>query len=289
MTLRLPRLVRLGAVSFLNARPLTAVLEARLDEGPFNLVYDIPSACSRALRDGSIDLGLVPSIEYALSPISYSIVPDVAIGCKGAVLTVRLFYRGDLRSVSTVAVDTSSQTSVALLRVLLAEKYGITPKFECVSPDLDEMLHRADAALLIGDPVLPLIDVGINNAGSGDCAGKDSNFRHSLDLGFEWFDLTGLPFVFAFWVGRENAISPAQTRCLIDACQQGESIIPEIACQFQRERMGSAELYERYLSDHVSFDLGKKELSGVREFYRMAQEHGQIDCIPKLRFFPVPT
>ena len=271
------QLVRLGAVSFLNSRPLTSALEDCLHEGPFSLVYDLPSACSRQLRAGRIDLGLVPIIEYALSPVPYSVVPDVAVGCRGEVLTVRLFFRGDLAAVRTVAVDASSQTSAALLRILLAEKYGLHPAFEHAAPDLDEMLHAADAALLIGDPVLPLFDG----------AGGSKPTRRSLDLGREWADLTGLPFVFACWAGREGALDPQQARRLVEARRRGEAEIPRIARRFQRERAGHVELYERYLREHVSFDLGEAELSGVREFFRLAQLHGEIERVPELRFFPV--
>ena len=269
--------VRLGAVSFLNSRPLTAALEDCLDEGPFSLVYDLPSACSRDLRAGRIDLGFVPTIEYALSPVPYALVPGVAVGCRGEVLTVRLFFRGDLAAVRTVAVDTSSQTSVALLRILLAEKYGLHPAFEQAAPDLDEMLHGADAALLIGDPVLPLLDEG--NA--------RKRTRRSLDLGREWVDLTGLPFVFACWAGREGALDPRQARCLVEAQRRGQAEIPRIARRFQRERGGRVELYERYLRQHVSYDFGEAELAGMREFFRLAHLHGEIDHVPELRFFQV--
>ena len=278
--------VRLGAVSFLNSRPLTAALEDCLHEGPFSLVYDLPSACSRDLRAGSIDLGLVPIIEYALSPVPYALVPGVAVGCRGEVLTVRLFFRGDLGGVRTVAVDASSQTSVALLRILLAEKYGLHPAFEHAAPDLDEMLHRADAALLIGDPVLPLFGASAPEGRSQAGMGNSPTLRQSLDLGREWADLTGLPFVFACWAGREGALDPLQARRLVEARRQGEADIPRIARQFQRERAGSVELYERYLREHVSYDLGEAELSGVREFFRLAHLHGQIERVPELRFFP---
>ena len=269
--------VRLGAVSFLNSRPLTAALEDCLHEGPFSLVHDLPSTCSRELRAGRIDLGFVPIIEYALSPVPYALVPDVAVGCRGEVLTVRLFFRGDLGAVRTVAVDTSSQTSAALLRILLAEKYGLHPAFEQAAPDIDEMLHGADAALLIGDPVLPLLDDG--NA--------PKRTRRSLDLGREWADLTGLPFVFACWAGREGALDPQQALCLVEARRRGKAKIPRIARRFQRERGGPVELYERYLREHVSYGFGEAELSGVREFFRLAHLHGEIERVPELRFFPV--
>ncbi len=277
-------MVRLGAVGFLNARPLTSVLEG--GGGSFDLTYDVPSACSAALRQGRIDLGLIPSIEYATSPAACRIVPEIAIGCNGEVLTVRLFFRGDPRQIRRVAVDTSSQTSVALLRILLRERYGLSPEFRHAPPDLDAMLHRSEAALLIGDPVLPLVDA--EDAGRGAPRPGDAE-RRSLDLGSEWRELTGLPFIFAFWAGREGAVDQGQVEELIQARRRGEGMATEIARAFQRERAGRTELYERYLRDHISYDLGEAEMRGLRELYRLAREHGVIEAEPELRFYERST
>ena len=274
------RVVRLGAVSFLNTRPLTVAVEGEGDS--FDLIYDVPSACSAALREGRIDLGLIPTIEYATSPVDYYIVPDIAIGCRGDVLTVRLFFRGDLQQIRRVAVDTSSQTSVALLRIVLRERYGLSPEFCDAPPDLDAMLHDTDAALLIGDPVLPLVDA--DDAVRTLPAPRDPD-RHSLDLGGQWRELTGRPFVFAFWAGRKGAVDRARVSELVEARFHGEQAVDAIARDFQRERAGSAELYERYLRHHISFALGETELDGLREFYRLARQHGIIDEVPELRFF----
>ena len=275
--------MRLGAVSYLNARPLTAPLE---DEGrsgeqgsaggggrPFELTYHVPSGCAVELAAGRTDLGLIPAIAYAASPIPYRVVPDVAIGCLGEALTVRLFYRGELGRVRRIAADRSSQTSVSLLRILLREKYGLDPELADAAPDLDAMLHGADAALLIGDPVLPLVEE------------EAPSHRRSLDLGQEWLDLTGHAFVFAFWAGREAAVAAPEVERLIAARHEGEARITEIAREFQRERAGSCALYERYLRNHIRYGLGPREVSGLREFYRLATAHGIIDAVPDLRFF----
>lgn len=278
---------RLGAVSFLNSRPLTYGLEgpgieatgveARgTGDAPFDLMYDVPSACAEALTAGRIDVGLIPVIEYARRG-GGCVVPGLAIGSLGEVLTVRLFYRGDLQSVRRIAADTSSRTSVALLSILLRAKFGITPSIVPASPDLDAMLHDADAALLIGDPVLPLVE-------SEGAAAE----RHSLDLGQEWRDFTGHPFVFAFWAGADGALTSAHVQRLQQARSDGEQHLPEIAAAFQRERAGSAELYERYLRDHICYDLGAQQIAGLNEFFRLAVEHGIITSIPPLRFYPTP-
>ncbi len=263
--------MRLGAVSFLNTRPLTYGLD---EENAFDLVYDVPSACAEALSAGQIDVGLIPVIEYARQG-GRLIVPDLAIGAIGDVLTVRLFFRGDLNDVRRIAADTSSRTSVALLRILLQAKYGIKPELVPAPPDLDHMLHLADAALLIGDPVLPLVE-----------AAEEVVDRHSLDLGREWQQFTGYPFVFAFWAGVTGTLTPAQVARLQQARREGEQHLSAIAADFQRQRAGSAELYERYLRDHICYDLGEQQMAGLQEFFRLAFEHGIIPRIPPLQFYP---
>lgn len=262
--------VRLGAVSYLNARPLTAGLEGMPHS--FEIAHAVPSQCAAELHAGRIDLGLIPSIEYARGPEPYCMVPGVAIATRGPVLTVRLFWRGDLRDVRRVALDTSSRTSAALLRVLMREKFGMAPEFVAARPDLQEMLTLADAALLIGDAVFGAEDTGCE----------------SLDLGEEWVEFTGHPFVFAFWAGRPGALSPPQVDQLVQARDRGRARVREIArgfCAGQKEAGLPAAFYERYLTDHICFELGEAELTGLRAFYRLAHRHGLIPGVPELRFY----
>ena len=141
------------------------------------------------LHAGEVDLGLVPSIEYAFG--RYAIVPGVAIASRGPVRSVCLFHRGPLERVRRVALDTSSRASVGLVRVLLHARLGRDPEYVPMAPRLDAMLGEADAALLIGDPALDL---------ESDVA--------RLDLGEEWTRLTGLPFVYAFWAGPAGRREP---------------------------------------------------------------------------------
>ena len=258
--------VRLGVVAFLNARPLVASLES---SGTFELSYSVPSVCAAELRSGQIDLGLIPVIDYARSQDPYYIVPQVAIASRGEVFTVRLFYRGALDQVTRVALDLSSLTSVALVRILLREKYQLDPEFVEAAPDLYSMLERAEAALVIGDSVFRYVDASIA----------------SLDLGRVWTELTGDPFVFAFWAGRRGVLSPVQTRELIQAGRAGREQIPAIASSFARQFTGSYELYDRYLREYIHFDLGAAELAGLRRFYDLAHRHGLIDAVPELRFY----
>lgn len=259
---------RLGAVPYLNTRPLVAALDG--EAAPFALSYSVPARCARQLAAGSIDVGVIPAIEYARSPHPYWIVPDIAIGSHGPVLTVRLFYRRPLPQIERVALDTSSRTSVALLSILLREKFALTPQLIEAPPDLAAMLECADAALLIGDQVFPHLDGAVE----------------SLDLGREWTAMTDLPFVFAFWAGRQQGLTPGQVRQLQAAKAQGLCQVPAIAAAYSCAYGGQPAFYEHYLTHHIRFDLDEAAQAGLRLFYQLAQRHGLIDAAPPLRFYP---
>src|SRR4051812_24672388 len=143
-------MIRLGAVGYLNARPLVYRLDRSRD---FSLRFDIPSKCAELLHAGDIDVGLIPSIEY-LRGKPMAIVPDIAIASRGAVTSVMLYTRKAIEDVRSVAMDTSSRTSVALVRVLCTKLFKIDPAIEALDPNLDRMLGRCDAALMIGDNAL---------------------------------------------------------------------------------------------------------------------------------------
>src|SRR4051794_20790333 len=168
--------IRLGAVAYLNARPLVYGLE--LKPSQFALRFDTPSKCASLLHENAIDVGMIPSIEFLRGHESYRIVPDLAIASDGEVASVALFCRTPLEEVQTIAADTSSRTSNGLLRILCYERFGIDPEFIPMPPDPRAMLERCDAALIIGDPAL-FLDVAATAV-------------RKIDLGDEWTSMTGL-------------------------------------------------------------------------------------------------
>jgi len=200
--------------------------------------------------------------------VPYELAPGLAIATGGEVLTVRLYYRESLDAVRSVALDTSSRTSVALLRILLRERYGFEPVWVDAKPNLTAMLEVADAALLIGDPVFEQLDSEVP----------------SIDLGSEWVEHTGLPFVFAFWAGRGGALSADALIGLEQAKRDGLAHIDEIARAHADTWGGDAEIYARYLRENIRFDLGEDEAEGLRLFYGKAKEHGLIETVPTLSF-----
>ena len=181
--------VRIGAVGSLNARPLTWALDRSPER--WQVRYDLPSVCARLLYDGEVDLGLVPSIEYVRSE-EYRFVPGVGIGSRGPVASVALFTRRPVSEIRHIALDTSSRTSVTLIRVLCHHRFRIAPEFVPHGPDLTAMVRDYDAGLLIGDPALEADPAALGVT--------------KLDLGAEWTVMTGLPFIYAAWTGRAGAI-----------------------------------------------------------------------------------
>lgn len=261
--------VRLGAVGYLNAGPLVY----RLRESPqFSLRFDVPSTCAELLHSGAIDVGLIPSIEY-LRGDPYCIVPEVAIASRGRVASVILFTTRPMSDVRSIAMDLSSRTSVALVRVLCARLFKIDPKIEPSPPDLDAMLAGCDAALIIGDKALfpPATEPRVRST--------------SIDLGEAWTQFTGLPFVYAFWAGRRGALGAAEVRSLQRTRDAGVAAAEDVA----REYLGGAPDRQaagaRYLRDNIKYHLGAEERAGLELFYRYAAEIGVAPAGRDLRFY----
>ena len=259
--------LRLGAVSYLNTKPLVYGLDAFPDD--FEVRFDVPSKCATLLHDDKVDLGLIPAIEYLRG--EYCIVPDVSIASDGEVTTVAIFTRKPMTQVRTIALDLSSRTSVALTRVLCAKHWHITPSFTPAEPDLEAMLGRADAALVIGDPAFAI----------------DPRKRAvtKIDLGSEWKAMTGLPFVYAMWVGRPGAATPAHCRALQAARDRGLEHLPDIADEVSG---GDPAIEQRaliYLRDNLKYGLGESELAGLRRFHELAFEIGLVPELRALRFY----
>jgi predicted solute-binding protein len=267
------RPLRLGVVSYLNAVPLVHGLEA---DPRFEIVRDVPSKVADALHAGAVDLGVIPSIEYAAG--DYAIVPRVAIASRGAVRSVALFHRRPLEEIRRVALDSSSRTSAALLRILLRDRLGHDPEYVVMPPSLPDMLEAADAALLIGDRALYF-------------EGTESR----LDLGAEWTERTGLPFVWAFWAGRPAAAGPGEVAGLQAALAAALESLPSIAATYNGAGVPGrapgvggpdrAALNEDYLRRNIRYRLEQAEALGLKEFYGRAFDLGLIARVPELRFY----
>ena len=259
--------VRLGAVGYLNARPLVYGLER---QPRFDLRYDIPSECARLLHAHAIDVGLIPSIEYLRGPRPYRFVPGPAVTSRGAVASVAIFTRVEPRDIRTIAMDTSSRTSVALSTVLLQRVFGVTAEALPMAPDLDAMLARADAALIIGDNALFL------NPQSESAILNPQSAIRKIDLGEQWTSLTGLPFVYAVWAGWPDALTADDVSLLQRARDEGVADVDGVARAYYPDDPARQAVARRYLRDNIRYVLGTEELEGLRTFYRYAGEAGLV-------------
>jgi chorismate dehydratase len=270
--------IRLGAVGYLNARPFVYGLDRRRDR--FSVRFDVPSKCAALLHDAQIDLGLIPSIEYLHGP-DYRIVPGIAIASHGPVASVALFTTRPAAAIRSIALDSSSRTSVALLRVLCAERFDIEPRLVTLEPDLPSMLRQCDAALLIGDAAL--------------FADHPALGAEKVDLGAEWTTMTRLPFVWAFWAGRAGVVAPEDTLALAEARDAGVQNAEDVARQYfaenpamsgsRNERAGRERRGAEYLRENVKYDLGERERAGLQTFYNFAAEMQLIPTARQVQFY----
>ncbi|HMF94827.1 MAG TPA: menaquinone biosynthesis protein [Vicinamibacterales bacterium] len=261
-------MIRLGAVGYLNARPLVYGLE-RVPR--FDIRYDIPAECARLLHGRETDVGLIPSIEYLRGPKPYAIVPGAGVTSKGPVASVAVYTRRDPHDIRTIAVDSSSRTSVALATVLLQRQFGITPEAVSMAPELDQMLACADAALIIGDVALFL--------------GDGASGAAKLDLGEIWTQSTGLPFVYAVWTGWPDAATPDDVAALQHARDEGVAHADAVAQAYYPDDRDRQTIAARYLRDNIRYRVGDEELEGLRTFFRYAAELNLASFDGTLRFF----
>lgn len=246
------RLLRLGAVQYLNTKPLVHGLATAVPD----LRYDLPSRLADQLASGWLDVALIPTVEVFRGD-GYRIVSDACIACRGPVMSVKLFFRTAVHRVATLAVDEGSRTSAALARILLAERFGVHPRIETLPIGSGLGDSAADAVLIIGDRAL----------GRGADAGM---FQLAWDLGDEWCRWTGLPFVFAVWAARRGVVAPDLDRVLGAARDAGRANLAAIAAaEAARHGLTVAQCHS-YLSDNLHYDLGSREREAVDLFRLLA-------------------
>ena len=246
----MPKL-RAAAVSFLNARPLTAGLEG---SDRVELVLAEPSRCAAMLEAGEVEVALLPV--GGLVGKEYEIVPGIAIGSDGPVTTVLLAGEQSPVVWDEVFLDTASRTSQLLSKVVLAER-GVHPRFTPL-PALDGLARAkgTKGALVIGD------------------RGFDVHANHVLDLGREWTQLTGVPMVYALWAAKPGVLAPEDVAELARAAHAGLGMRTELAQAFAKERGGDPERYRRYLTQRIRYGLGPYELQGLEAFVERVAKHG---------------
>ena len=266
--------LRISAISFLNTAPLMWDFEHGDAGRHFEISYTVPSACARSLEAGTADIGIIPAAAYAVIP-GLRLLPGVAIASTRAVRSILLVSKVPVEQIRSVALDTSSMTSVALTKVIFEKWLGGGRKFATMAPDVDAMLAAHDAGLLIGDPALQV----------------DRSRYFTLDLAEEWIRYTGKPFVFAFWAVRSAALqndSIALDLARIFQQSRDHGLQQENLNQICREwapRVALSEADVRsYLTMNIHYDLDPACVEGLRLFYRYAVEMGALPAVPDLHF-----
>jgi chorismate dehydratase len=248
--------LRVCAVNFLNTTPLVWGMLHGPQKGLFDLDFRLPSECADQMAGGAADIGIVPCFE--LSRQDLDIIPGAGIACHGPVRSILLVSRRPAAEIRTLAVDSSSRTSVQLARVILERRYGAEYTAIPHPPDLDAMLRVADAALIIGDPALQL---------------DPARLPYEVhDLGGEWVEMTGMPMVFAVWAARKGVMTPAVVEAFRGSCRYGLERMDQIV-ESESPRLGLApELVRDYLTRHIVHELGPREYEGMDLFLRYACE-----------------
>jgi chorismate dehydratase len=271
------RRLRISAISYLNTAPLMWDFEHGEAGHHFDISYTLPSACARALAEGAADIGIIPAAAYAQIP-GLQVLPEIAIASRRAVRSILLVSKVPIEQVRTVALDTSSLTSVALTRILFEKWLGGGRMFAPMAPDVEQMLAAHDAGLVIGDPALKV----------------DRGRYHALDLAEEWIRFTGKPFVFAFWAIRSGAwreADPSLDLAAIFRDSRDHGLEPSSLNQIAHEwapRLNISEADVRaYLTDNIHYQLDAGCLEGLQLFYRYAAEIDALPAAPELRFVEV--
>lgn len=286
------RRLRISAISYLNTAPLMWDFEhaqarpfdkvgtgsfaanAKGWGSQFDVSYTLPSSCAQALAEGTADIGIIPAAAYTQIP-GLVVLPDVAIASRRAVRSILIVSKVPMEEVRTVALDTSSMTSVALTKVVFEKWLGSGRTFTSMSPDIEQMLAACDAGLLIGDPALRI----------------DRKRYHTLDLAEEWIRYTGKPFVFAFWAVRGDALreaDPALDLAAVFRESRDHGLEAGSLDQIAREWAPRLELSESevrtYLTENIHYRLDAGCLEGLQLFYRYAGELGVLPGAPEMRF-----
>jgi chorismate dehydratase len=251
--------LRIGSVPYLNAKPLVDWFHSPECDVEVELIYAVPSELARMLRRDELDVANVSSFEAFQNP-ELTLLPGISISAYGAVKSVRLFSQVPLSELRTVALDTSSLTSVALTKILLSEQFRVRPQYVSQPPHLETMLHTCDAGLIIGD--LKLFALHAQTT--------------VYDLGQGWFDLTGLPFVYAGWLARTDRATPEMAAILNRAKAWGLDRLEPLAAKWAERMDLPLDRSRDYLLNVMNYDLTPEQRHGLETFHRKCLEHGLL-------------
>ena len=264
--------LRISIVQYLNTAPLVRGFTHGPLRGKYELSFTVPSKCAEALRTGAVDIAIIPAIEYQRTE-GLVVLPDLSISSKKSVQSLLLITKRPLKDVRRVALDKSSRSTQTLVKILCAKHWGIEPEFFETEPDLEEMLEKADAAVLIGDPALQF---ALNRA-------SFSRFAEARlcvhDIVEEWRALTNLPAVLAVWAGRPGVMSTEIVEDFQASLAYGMAHLDEICKEAAAEMELPAAELRRYLVENIDYGLDAENLKGLQRYFALAAEQGLLNGV----------
>ena len=263
------RLTRIAASSYLNTAPLIwSFLNGPGQDAVELFTHEAPARCAEMLSGGEVDAALVPVIEYQRIP-DIAIVPGVCVGSRSAVRSVVIASKlNNLKKVKRVALDDSSRTSAALVKIIFREFLGFEPEWQVSPPDLRSMLEHHDAALIIGDPAMKI---------------PRDRFR-VFDLATLWHEYTGSGFVFAMWMMRVDHAEAVHPVDFAAARDEGLAHLDEIAARNEEQSGLSRAEIKDYLTRNIAFQMDENMMKGMELFFDLARKHELIDETKRLEF-----
>jgi len=270
-------------VEYLNTAPLVRGFTHGPLRGKYELSFTVPSQCAEALRSGSVDVAIIPAIEYLRIP-DLVILPNLSIASKQSVRSLLVISKKPIHEVARIALDRGSRSTQALTRILCEKRWNITPEFFEAAPDLPAMLHHADAALLIGDPALRL-SITTARQSRRDASGElvvpataagipGSGSLFIYDIVEKWRAMTGLPAVLAVWAARRDVVTPELVQDFQDSLAFGLQHLDAIAAEAAAMMNLPAAELRRYLAENIDYHLDEENLRGLTRYYSLAAALG---------------
>jgi chorismate dehydratase len=259
---------RLAASSYLNTAPLIwSFLYGSERDAVELFTHKAPARCAEMLSGGEVDAALVPVIEYQRIP-NVVIVPGVCVGSRSAVRSVVIASKqNNLKKIKRVALDDSSRTSVALVKIIFREFLGFEPEWQTSPPDLRSMLEHNDAALIIGDPAMKI---------------PREKF-HVFDLATLWHEYTGFGFVFAMWMAGKKSAERVRSIDFKAARDEGLANLDDIAARHRDQILTPEEIHD-YLTRNIAFQMDEDMMKGLELYFELAQKHELIDDKRQMQF-----
>ena len=286
--------LRVSVVEYLNTAPLVWGFTDGPLAGRYDLNFTVPSLCAEAVRNASAEIGIIPAIEYQRMD-GVAVLADMAIAAKGEVRSLLVVAKRPIDRARTLALDTSSRSTSAMVRLLAKHRWKIAPEYIDSPPEPAAMLARADAALVIGDPALRIatkidaLHAKTPPAGEPCCTDDPEaspvpgvSMLFVYDVASEWREWTGLPAVLAFWVARREVATPEVAGDFLASKAYGMAHIPEIAGRAADQLQLPEDAVTTYLRDRINFDLDAENLAGLERYFRECAQAGLIESVRPL-------